>query len=85
MDIGNISSNTPRVSADPENLTPPFQTCFSLINAQSLPSHINEVKSLIKNSNFLVIAVTETWLKGPKVHPTNSINLDNYRLIRNDR
>lgn len=82
---GDISSPHPRDSVDPENLTPPFQTCFSLINAQSLPSHIDEVKSLVKNSNFLVIGVTETWLKGPKVHPNNSINLDNYRLIRNDR
>lgn len=85
MDIGNTSISHPRAQIDHENLTPPFQTCFSLINAQSLPCHIDEVKSLVKNSNFLVIAVTETWLKGPKVHPSNSINLDNYRLIRNDR
>lgn len=85
MDYGDSSVPHPRDSIDPENLTPPFQTCFSLINAQSLPSHIDEVKSLVKSSNFLVIAVTETWLKGPKVHPNNSVNLDNYRLIRNDR
>lgn len=65
--------------------SPVGYTNACLINAQSLACHFDEFKHVCDGSNFHFIAVTETWLKGPKTHPSSSISLDQYQLIRNDR
>lgn len=53
------------------------------VNAQSLPCHIDEFRSIFDSSSFDIILICETWLKP---HISNkSVELNDYNLFRNDR
>lgn len=52
-------------------------------NPGSLKSHIDEIRSLIKDVNIHVIAVSETWFT-PKLNSI-LVNISGYTLVRHDR
>lgn len=53
------------------------------LNAQSLPSSIDELQIIFENVNLHIIAISETWLK-PYI-PTKNVKINNFILLRHDR
>lgn len=53
------------------------------LNVSSLRNHIDELKLCVENSNFGVLAISETWLV-PSI-TNKSVAIPGYKLIRNDR
>ena len=56
---------------------------FAHINAESVVSHIDEIREMFKDNIFDVIAISETFLK-PGI-TSESVKIQNYNWIRNDR
>ena len=53
------------------------------INARSLNKNIVELKEVIKNTNFDVISISETWLT--RNTPKDRFQIEGFNIIRNDR
>jgi len=71
---------------DEYSLPGPFNNKgFSIahLNVRSLLPKIEEIKLMVKKSNFGVFAVSETWLTDSV--PDEFVNIDGYRIYRNDR
>ena len=56
---------------------------FVHINARSLNKNITELKAVIDNTNFDVVAVSESWLTHNT--PRNRFHIDGFKIFRNDR
>lgn len=54
------------------------------VNCQSLYGHWEEFKLFFENSDYRVICISESWLKG-KIITDDMIKLNNYKVFRNDR
>ena len=64
-----------------QNLDRLFNVCH--INAQSVPSHYNELYDTFTNANVHAVLISETWLK-PEL-PSTTYSLPGFVLLRNDR
>ena len=53
------------------------------VNAQSIPSHYNELYDTFTNNNVHAVLISETWLK-PELLST-AYSLPGFILLRNDR
>ena len=53
------------------------------LNIRSLLPKINDIKCLLRNKKYDVLALSETWLDSGI--PSCSVSVDNYSLVRRDR
>lgn len=63
--------------------TSDFSSKFCHVNAQSVFAHLDEFREFFINSQFQLIAVSETWFK-PSMSD-DLVSLDGYDLLRHDR
>lgn len=56
---------------------------YVFLNIRSLFCHFSEIELDLKDSDFMVFAVMESWLTGNT--PSNLINIEGYRIARLDR
>lgn len=56
---------------------------FGNLNVRSLTAHFPEVCDLVRNNNYDVLCITESWLK-PAI-PSYLVQIPGYELIREDR
>jgi hypothetical protein len=57
---------------------------FCHFNSCSLPAHIDEVRNMLNDVPFHVIAVSETWLR-PNFHFDSLVDITGYKVLRADR
>lgn len=84
--IGDSTTDASRTNLNYRKFNiPKFHTNIAQFNARSLDNSFDDVKMLFNGSDFHIIGVTETWLKGYSKHPSKKIVIDGYRMVRHDR
>ena len=53
------------------------------LNIRSLPNKIDEVRIIMNEHHFDILAISETWLSD--VIPSETVHISRYHLYRNDR
>ena len=53
------------------------------LNASSVPKHIHEIRRIVKEADFDILGISETFIK--EHTPENRVNIDNYKLFKFDR
>ena len=66
-----------------DDVKPPSRLKIALLNAQSLPAHIDDFRLQFADESFHIIAVTESWLRVFMLDAL--VSLHGYYMLRHDR